>query len=208
MSAVGLHKILERNIGLLIFGILFVSSIGGLVQVLPSLFEDSLTTAASNTKPYTPLQLVGRDIYIREACSVCHSQQVRPLLAEVKRYGANSEAGEFVYDRPFLWGSKRTGPDLHRVGGKYTDAWHRVHFANPRAVVPESIMPGYPWLADREANADGDIEQKLRTLRMLGHPYDEETIEKAKVSLEGKSELDALIAYIQVLGTAGPGVEK
>ena len=208
MSAVGLHKVLERNIGLLIFGILLVSSIGGLVQVLPSLFEDSLATAAPNTKPYTPLQLVGRDIYIREACSVCHSQQVRPLLAEVKRYGATSQAGEFVYDRPFLWGSKRTGPDLHRVGGKYTDAWHHVHFADPRDVVPESIMPGYPWLADRAANADGDIKEKLRTLRMLGHPYDEETIEKAETSLEGRSELDALIAYIQVLGTAGSGAEK
>ena len=205
MSAVGLHKILERNIGLLIFGILFVSSIGGLVQVLPSLFEDSHKTAAPNVRPYAPLQLVGRDIYIREYCSVCHSQQVRPLLAEAKRYGAISQAGEFVYDRPFLWGSKRTGPDLHRVGGKYTDAWHRVHFANPRAVVPASIMPGYPWLADRPANADGDIKRKLRTLRLLGHPYDEETIEKADVSLEGKSELDALISYIQVLGTAGPG---
>ena len=203
MSAVGLHKKLERNIGLLIFGILFVSSIGGLVQVLPSLFEDSLATAAPNVKPYTPLQLVGRDIYIREYCSVCHSQQVRPLLAEVKRYGATSQAGEFVYDRPFLWGSKRTGPDLHRVGGKYTDAWHRVHFSDPRAVVPESIMPGYPWLADRAANADGDIEEKLVALRMLGHPYDEETIEHANSSLESKSELDALIAYIQVLGTMG-----
>ena len=203
MSALGLHKLLEHNIGLLIFGILFVSSIGGLVQVLPSLFEDSLSTAAPNVKPYTPLQLVGRDIYIREACSVCHSQQVRPLLAEVKRYGAKSEAGEFVYDRPFLWGSKRTGPDLHRVGGKYTDAWHRVHFADPRVVVPESIMPGYPWLADRAAGADGDIEEKLETLRILGHPYDEETIENAEKSLDGKSELDALIAYVQVLGTMG-----
>jgi len=208
MSAVGLHKILERNIGLLIFGILFISSIGGLVQVLPSLFEDSLSTAAPNTKPYTPLQLVGRDIYVREYCSVCHSQQIRPLLAEVKRYGANSEAGEFVYDRPFLWGSKRTGPDLHRIGGKYTDDWHRVHFTNPRAVVPESIMPGYPWLANRAADADGDIKQKLQTLRMLGHPYEEEVIEHADDTLKGKSELDALIAYIQVLGTAAPGGEK
>jgi len=205
MNAVGLHKILERNVGLLIFGILFVSSIGGLVQVLPSLFEDSLTTPAPNVKPYTPLQLVGRDIYIREYCSVCHSQQVRPLLAEVKRYGPHSQAGEFVYDRPFLWGSKRTGPDLHRVGGKYTDAWHRAHFTNPRAVVPESIMPGYPWLAERAADADSDIEQKLRTLHMLGHPYDEETIEMAEASLKDRTELDALIAYIQVLGTAVPG---
>ena len=204
MSAVDLHKALERNIGLLIFGILFVSSIGGLVQVLPSLFEDSLETPAENARPYTPLQLIGRDIYIRENCAACHSQQIRPLMAEVKRYGPYSRAGEFVYDRPFLWGSKRTGPDLHRVGGKYSDAWHRVHFANPRAVVPESIMPAYPWLEARAANADRDIGERLRALRRVGHPYDEETIEKAEDSLVGQSELDALIAYIQVLGVTKP----
>ena len=204
MSAVDLHKALERNIGLLIFGILFVSSIGGLVQVLPSLFEDSLETPAENARPYTPLQLIGRDIYIRENCAACHSQQIRPLMAEVKRYGPYSRAGEFVYDRPFLWGSKRTGPDLHRVGGKYSDAWHRVHFANPRAVVPESIMPAYPWLEARAANADRDIGERLRALRRVGHPYDEETIEKAEDSLVGQSELDALIAYIQVLDVTKP----
>lgn len=204
MSAVDLHKALERNIGLLIFGILFVSSIGGLVQVLPSLFEDSLETPLENARPYTPLQLIGRDIYIRENCAACHSQQIRPLMAEVKRYGPYSRAGEFVYDRPFLWGSKRTGPDLHRVGGKYSDAWHRVHFANPRVVVPESIMPAYPWLEARAANADGDIGERLRALRRVGHPYDEETIENAEDSLVGQSELDALIAYIQVLGVTRP----
>jgi len=205
MSALGLHKLLERNIGLLIFGILIVSAIGGLVQVLPSIFQDSLRTPSAGTQPYSPLQLVGRDIYIREYCSVCHSQQIRPLYAEIKRYGPYSRAGEFVYDRPFLWGSKRTGPDLARIGGKYTDDWHRAHFANPRAVVPSSIMPGYPWLAERAANADGDIRQKLSTLQMLGHPYDEQTIETAEASLDGLTELDALIVYIQVLGTAGPG---
>ena len=205
MSAMNLHKILERNIGLLIFGILFVSSIGGLVQVLPSLFQESLATPIANVKPYTPLQLVGRDIYIRENCMVCHSQQVRPLLAEVKRYGPYSRAGEFVYDRPFLWGSKRTGPDLHRVGGKYSDAWHRVHLMNPRDVVPVSIMPGYPWLAERDADADGDIRERLSALKRLGHPYTDDTISNAEAALKGRSELDALIAYIQVLGTADVG---
>jgi len=207
MSALGLHKALERNIGLLIFGILFVSSIGGLVQIIPSLFQDSLSTATENVRPYTPLELVGRDIYIREACSVCHSQQIRPFLAEERRYGTYSHAGEFVYDRPFLWGSKRTGPDLARVGGKYTDDWQRAHLTNPRAVVPESIMPAYPWLSERGAGADGDIEARLRGLKSLGHPYDEETIASAAASLEGKSELDALIAYLQMLGTAPPNEE-
>ena len=208
MNGIGLHKKLENNSGLLIFGILFVSAIGGLVQVLPSLFQDSLQTAAPNTRVYTALELVGRDIYIREACSVCHSQQIRPLLAEVERYGPYSRAGEFVYDRPFLWGSKRTGPDLHRIGGKYTDLWHELHLLDPRVVVPNSIMPAYPWLATRDANADGDIEKKLRALRFLGHPYDDQEIEAAESTLAGLTELDALIAYLQVLGTAyGPGAQ-
>ncbi len=208
MNGIGLHKKLENNTGLLIFGILFVSSIGGFVQVLPSLFQESLQTAAANTRVYTPLELVGRDIYIREACSVCHSQQIRPLLAEVERYGPYSRAGEFVYDRPFLWGSKRTGPDLHRIGGKYTDLWHQLHFLNPRVVVPNSIMPAYPWLAERDANADGDIERKLRALQFLGHPYADAEIEASESTLVGLTELDALIAYLQVLGTAyGPGAQ-
>jgi cytochrome c oxidase cbb3-type subunit 2 len=208
MNGIELHKKLENNTGLLIFGILFVSAIGGLVQVLPSLFQDSLQTAAPNTRVYTALELVGRDIYIREACSVCHSQQIRPLLAEVERYGPYSRAGEFVYDRPFLWGSKRTGPDLHRIGGKYTDLWHELHLLDPRVVVPNSIMPAYPWLATRDANADGDIEKKLRALRFLGHPYDDQEIEAAESTLAGLTELDALIAYLQVLGTAyGPGAQ-
>jgi len=204
MKAANLHKKLEENTGLLIFGILFVSSIGGLVQVLPSIFQESLNTPSENTRPYGALELVGRDIYIREACSVCHSQQVRPILAEVKRYGPYSRAGESVYDRPFLWGTKRTGPDLHRVGGKYSDVWHRLHLIDPRAVVNNSIMPAYPWLAERPANADDDIQLKLRVLRKLGHPYTDEEIEAAPTVLEGLMEVDALIAYLQVLGASAP----
>ncbi len=202
MKAVNLHKKLEENTGLLIFGILFVSSIGGLVQVLPSIFQESLSTPSENTRPYGALELVGRDIYIREACSVCHSQQVRPILAEVKRYGPYSRAGESVYDRPFLWGSKRTGPDLHRVGGKYSDIWHRLHLIDPRSVVNNSIMPAYPWLAERPANADDDIQLKLRVLRKLGHPYTDAEIDAAPIALEGLMEIDALIAYLQVLGAS------
>lgn len=205
MSGLGLHKKLESHVGLLIFGILTVASIGGLVQILPSLFEDSLSTAAEDTVVYSPLRLVGRDIYIRESCAVCHTQHIRPLLAEVERYGAYSRAGEFVYDRPFLWGSKRTGPDLHRIGGKYSDAWHRVHFLDPRRVIPESIMPAYPWLAERAAGADGDIIQKLEALRLLGHPYTDAQIEGAEAALAGKTELDALIAYLQGLGVPRGG---
>jgi len=206
MNAANLHKKLEENTGLLIFGILFVSSIGGLVQVLPSIFQESLNTPSENTRPYGALELVGRDIYIREACSVCHSQQVRPILAEVKRYGPYSRAGESVYDRPFLWGTKRTGPDLHRIGGKYSDVWHRLHMIDPRAVVNNSIMPAYPWLAERPANADDDIQLKLRVLRKLGHPYTDEEIEAAPTALEGLMEVDALIAYLQVLGVStAPG---
>src|SRR5690606_29113649 len=149
-----------------------------------------------------PLGRIGRDIYSREGCSTCHSQQVRPLLAEVRRYGPYSRANEFAYDRPFLWGSKRTGPDIARVGGKYTDAWHRVHMTDPRAVVPESIMPAYPWLAERPADGGGTIRQRLRALKALGHPYEDEQIEDAPAALEDRTELDALIAYLQSLGTA------
>ena len=162
MSGIGLHKKLEENAGLLIFGILIVSAIGGLVQVLPSIFQDSLKTPTEATRVYSALELAGRDIYIREGCSTCHSQQVRPLVAEVRRYGPYSRAGEFVYDRPFLWGSKRTGPDLHRIGGKYSDVWHRMHLINPRDVVPNSIMPAYPWLAERPANSGADIGKRAR----------------------------------------------
>ena len=202
MNGLQLHKVLERNIGLLVFGILFVSAIGGLVQVLPSMFQKSLLTPAKNTRVYSPIELVGRDIYIREGCSTCHSQQIRPLVAEVERYGPYSRSGEFVYDRPFLWGSKRTGPDLHRIGGKYTDEWHRIHMLDPRAVVPDSIMPAYPWLAERNADVSNEIEAKLRGLRRLGHPYTDEDINNAANSIKGKNELDALIAYLQMLGTS------
>lgn len=202
MTALELHKKLEENAFLLIFGILAVSAIGGLVQVLPSIFQESLITPTSTTKPYGAVQLAGRDIYIREGCSVCHSQQIRPLLAEVKRYGPYTRAGETVYDRPFLWGSKRTGPDLQRVGGKYSDLWHELHLTDPRAVVVNSIMPAYPWLAEREANADDDIQLKMRALRKLGHPYTDEEIAAAPDLLAGLTDLDVLVAYLQVLGAS------
>ena len=199
MNAVELHRKLENNAGLLIFGILFVSAIGGLVQVLPSVFQDALVAPDEHVSPYGALQLAGRDIYIRESCGNCHSQQVRPLLAEVKRYGPYSRAGESAYDRPFLWGSKRTGPDLHRVGGKFSDAWQRLHLIDPRAVVPESIMPGYPWLAERPL--DGlDIQRRMRALRRLGHPYTDEQITAAPAAVADKMEVDAVVAYLQALG--------
>lgn len=202
MSGLGLHKKLEENTGLLIFGILFVSAIGGLVQVLPSIFQDSLKTPTETTKPYSALALTGRDIYIREGCSVCHSQQVRPLLAEIKRYGPYSRAGEAVYDRPFLWGSKRTGPDLQRIGGRYSDIWHRLHLIDPRDVVNNSIMPAYPWLAEQAADADNSIQLKMRALQKLGHPYTDEEIDAAPAALEGRTDMDALIEYLQTLGTS------
>jgi len=208
LNGLSLHKKLEENSGLLIFGILIVSSIGGLVQIIPSLFQESLMTPTAETRVYPPLELLGRDIYIRESCSVCHSQKIRPLIAEVERYGAYSRAGEFVYDRPFLWGSKRTGPDLLRIGGKYSDDWHRIHFINPRAVVPDSIMPAYPWLANRPANAGQDIEKRMRALQRLGDPYSDAEIDAAAAALEGKTEMDALIAYLQMLGTAFKPGEK
>lgn len=198
MSAVALHRRLENNAGLLIFGILFVSAIGGLVQVLPSVFDASLVAPTAATKPYPALALAGRDIYIREGCATCHSQQVRPLLAEVRRYGPYSRAGESAYDRPFLWGSKRTGPDLHRVGGKYTDVWHRLHLLDPRAVVPDSIMPAYPWLAKRAV--DGAATQaSMIVLRRLGHPYSDAEIAAAPEAVDGRMEVDALVAYLQAL---------
>ena len=205
MNAVDLHRRLERNSGWLIFGILFVSAIGGLVQVLPSVLDDSLATPAAHAKPYGPVELTGRDIYIRESCGTCHSQQVRPLLAEVRRYGPFSKAGEFAFDRPFLWGSKRTGPDLHRIGGRYSDVWHRLHLLDPRAVVPDSIMPAYPWLGERAADAEGAIQAKMRALRRLGHPYTDADIEAAPAALEGLTEVDAVVAYLQRLGTSSGG---
>lgn len=200
MNGLSLHKKLEENSALLIFGILVVSAIGGLVQVLPSIYQESLRTAAEGTRPYSAVELAGRDIYMREGCSTCHSQQIRSLVAEVQRYGPYSRSGEFVYDRPFMWGSKRTGPDLHRIGGKYSDVWHRVHLIDPRSVIPNSIMPGYPWLAERDLRSD-DIQAKLTGLRTLGHPYTDEQIDNAPAQLEGLKEIDALIVYLQMLGT-------
>ena len=195
------HDLIERNQALLIGLVLAVVAVGGLVEIVPLSFQKSLTEPVAGLKPYSPLQLTGRDIYIREGCYNCHSQMVRPFRAEVERYGPYSVAGEFVYDRPFQWGSKRTGPDLHRVGGRYSDDWHRIHLINPRDVVPESNMPSYPWLARTAANA-ADIRPKMRALRTVGVPYTDEEIGKAGDELKGRTEMDALIAYLQVLGTA------
>ena len=205
MSWLSLHHRLERHTGLLIFGILAVSAIGGMVQLLPVVAEGPHKHGPGDMAPYSALELEGRDIYIRESCSTCHTQQIRPLLAEVKRYGPYSRAEEFAYDRPFLWGSKRTGPDLHRVGGRYSDDWHRLHLLDPRSVVPASIMPAYPWLATRPADRRGSIEARMRALARLGHPYAAEDVAAAPAALEGKSELDALIAYLQALGRSGAG---
>jgi cytochrome c oxidase cbb3-type subunit 2 len=195
------HDLIERNQALLIVLVVAVVAVGGLVEIVPLSFQKSLTEPVAGLKPYAPLELTGRDIYVREGCYNCHSQMVRPFRAEVERYGAYSVAGEFVYDRPFQWGSKRTGPDLHRVGGRYSDDWHRLHLMNPRDLVPESNMPGYPWLAKTPAAAE-DIEGKLRALRRLGVPYSDEDIRGARTMLDGKTELDALVAYLQGLGTA------
>ena len=195
------HDLIERNQALLIVLVVLVVAVGGLVEVVPLYFQKSLTEPVAGLKPYTPVQLTGRDVYIREGCYNCHSQMVRPFRAEVERYGHYSVAGEFVYDYPFQWGSKRTGPDLHRVGGRYSDEWHRLHLLDPRSVVPESNMPAYPWLARSAANAE-DVEAKMRALRRVGVPYQDEEIAKAKGELKDRTEMDALIAYLQVLGTA------
>ena len=195
------HDMIERNQALMIALIILVIAIGGLVEIVPLSFMKSMTEPVAGLEPYTPLQLTGRDVYLREGCYNCHSQMVRPLRAEVERYGHYSVAGEFVYDHPFQWGSKRTGPDLHRVGGRYSDEWHRLHLVNPRNLVPESNMPGYPWLEKAAANAE-DIEAKMRALRMVGVPYKDEQIAQARGELKDRTEMDALIAYLQVLGTA------
>jgi cytochrome c oxidase cbb3-type subunit 2 len=194
------HAKIEKSNTLLIVLILAVVSVGGLVEIVPLYFQRSLTEPVAGLKPYPPLQLVGRDVYIREGCNNCHSQMIRPFRAETERYGHYSVAGEFVYDHPFLWGSKRTGPDLARVGGRYSDEWHRIHLLGPRDVVPESIMPAYPWLATRPASQD-DIQAKMRALRRVGVPYTDDEIAAARKPLEGKTEMDALIAYLQGLGT-------
>ncbi len=193
------HQTIEKNTGWLIVLTLLIVSVGGLVQIVPLYFQRYVTEPVEGLKPYSALELSGRDIYIREGCVGCHSQMVRPFRAETERYGHYSVAGEYVYDRPFLWGSKRTGPDLIRLAGRYSDDWHRVHLLNPRDVVPESNMPAYPWLAEN-ALGTADIQAKMRALKALGHPYSDEEIAKAPDELQGKTEMDALIAYLQSLG--------
>jgi len=192
------HDKIETNNFLMIVLILLVVSIGGIVEIVPLFFQKSTTEPIKGLEPYTPLQLVGRDVYLREGCYNCHSQMIRPLRAETLRYGHYSVAGEFVYDHPFQWGSKRTGPDLHRVGGKYSDEWQRIHLINPRDLVPESIMPAYPWLETAPANTG--IGANMEALRKVGVPYTDEQIAGASAEVEGKTELDAIIAYMQVLG--------
>jgi cytochrome c oxidase cbb3-type subunit II len=195
------HERIEKNPALLIVLVLITVAIGGLVEIVPLFFQKSTTEPIKGLQPYTALQLAGRDVYIREGCYNCHSQMIRPFRAETERYGHYSVAGEFVYDRPFQWGSKRTGPDLHRVGGRYSDEWHRVHLMNPRDVVPESNMPAYPWLAGTLVDAEV-MPKKLTVLRTLGHPYSDEQIKNAAEEVKGKTEMDALIAYLQSLGLA------
>jgi cytochrome c oxidase cbb3-type subunit 2 len=193
------QEYVEQNLPWFIVLVLLVVSVAGLVQIVPLYFQNSITQPVRGLMPYTAMQLTGRDIYIREGCNNCHSQMIRPFRAETERYGPYSVAGEFVYDRPHLWGSKRTGPDLARVGSRYSDDWHRVHLNNPRDVVPESNMPGYPWLAAAPANA-AEIEAKMRTLRTLGVPYTDADIAQARATLVNRTEQDALIAYLQNLG--------
>ena len=195
------HDKIERNVGLLIVLTILTISVAGLLEIVPLFFQKSTTSPINALiKPYPPLQLSGRDIYIREGCYNCHSQMIRPFRAETERYGHYSVAGEFVYDHPFQWGSKRTGPDLARVGGRYSDVWHRTHLLNPRDVVPDSNMPAYSWL-DRPLTA-GDIKAKMLALRNVGVPYTDSEIAAAPAELQGKSELDALVAYLQGMGTA------
>ena len=195
------HDKIERNVGLMIVLTILTISVGGLLEIVPLFFQKSTTTPANElVKPYSPLRLSGRDIYIREGCYNCHSQMIRPFRAETERYGHYSVAGEFVYDHPFQWGSKRTGPDLARVGGRYSDQWHKTHLLNPRDVVPESNMPAYAWL-DRPLKDDA-IDAKMKALRAVGVPYTDAEIAGAKKAIEGATELDALIAYLQGMGTA------
>lgn len=199
MAAVSKHDLIERNMGWLIVLVILVISVGGLVEIVPLFFQKSTTQPVAGLKPYAALQLEGRDIYIREGCGNCHSQMIRPFRAETERYGHYSVAGEFVYDHPFLWGSKRTGPDLARVGQRYSDEWHRLHLLNPRDLVPESNMPAYPWLDKAPLNAEG-VPAKMRALRKIGVPYSDEDIAKAADSVKGKTEMDAMVAYLQGLG--------
>jgi cytochrome c oxidase cbb3-type subunit 2 len=197
------HEKIETNVGLMAVLIAVAVSFGGLAEIVPLMFQAETIKPLPGVKPYPALQLAGRDVYVREGCYNCHSQMVRTLRFETERYGHYSLAGESVYDRPFQWGSKRTGPDLARVGGRYSDDWHRVHLMNPRDVVPESNMPGFPWLAQNRV--DGAlVEQKMRTLRSIGDPYSEADIAGARAAVSGKSELDAVVAYLQGLGKHAP----
>jgi cytochrome c oxidase cbb3-type subunit 2 len=194
------HEWIEKNPWLLIVLVTLVVSVGGAVEIIPLFFQKSTTEPVAGLKPYSALRLTGRDIYVREGCYTCHSQMVRPFRAETERYGHYSVAGEFVYDRPFQWGSKRTGPDLARVGGRYSDEWHRTHLQNPRDVVPESNMPNYPWLAKTKLKPE-EVVPKMRALKRMGDPYSEEEIAAAPAELANKTEEDALVAYLQGLGT-------
>ncbi len=194
------HEKIETNNFLMIALILLVVAFGGIVEIVPLFFQKSTTEPITGLKPYTALELAGRDIYQREGCFNCHSQMIRPFRAETLRYGHYSVAGEFVYDHPFLWGSKRTGPDLHRVGGKYSDEWHRIHLTNPRDLVPESIMPAYPWLEKTPVDAES-MAPNMRALRVVGVPYTDAEIAGAAAEVKDKTELDAMIAYLQILGT-------
>ena len=200
--AIGLdHKKLERNVSLLGVCALLAVLVGGIVEIAPLFWIDNTIEKVKGVRPYTPLEQAGRDIYVREGCYVCHSQMIRPFRDEVERYGHYSLAAESMYDHPFQWGSKRTGPDLARVGGKYSDDWHRDHMRNPRAVVPTSIMPAYPWLSGAPANSD--IGANMAALRKVGVPYTDAEIAKAAEDVKGRTEMEAVIAYLQVLGTAG-----
>ena len=195
------HEIIEKNIGLMAVLMVLAVSIGGLVQIVPLFFQDVANTPVEGMVPRTALQHEGRDIFIREGCVGCHSQMIRPFRAETERYGHYSVAGESVWDHPFLWGSKRTGPDLARVGGRYSDDWHRAHLYNPRNVVPESIMPAYPWLVENKLDGE-NTATKLAAMRTLGVPYTDADIAGAKDAVKGKTEMEALVAYLQSLGTA------
>lgn len=194
------HETIEKSMNLMIVLIILAVSIGGLVEIIPLMLSSETTEPAENIEPYSPLRLAGRDIYVREGCYGCHSQMIRPFRSETERYGPFSTAGESVYDRPFQFGSRRTGPDLARVGGRYSDDWQRLHLTDPRAVVPESNMPGYPWLNERQVDPEL-VTKKLEALRLLGDPYTDEQIAGAAAAVEGRTEMDAVIAYLQGLGT-------
>jgi len=201
------HETLEKNAGLMGVLIAIVISVAGFAEIIPLMYQAQTTQASPGVVPYPPIELAGRDVYVKEGCYNCHSQMIRPFVSESLRYGPAVDAGETVYDRPFQWGSKRTGPDLARVGGRFTDEWHLAHLINPRDLVPESNMPGFPWLMDKYV--DGELlERKLRTLQFLGHPYTDEQIESASELSDGVSEMDALIAYLQFLGLANNGREQ